>query len=166
MAIVPLSFLGLHASCDRNHIVKNRLRLMSGSCEMDAFFKLMHSKLIDVYIDSTRSKRFLSDLLIVNTKIPAFQLLCPKLAVNKLGQEIPLLSWMCNSEVHSVSRRIACLNVYIRERHNCASCPWMDVPHRASSAMFKEAVLISALVRRSRLGYPQESHIAMIAEYA
>jgi hypothetical protein len=42
----------------------------------------------------------------------------------------------------------------------------MDVPHRASSAMFKEVVLISALVRRSRLGYPQESHIAMIAEYA
>ncbi len=29
-----------------------------------------------------------------------------------------------------------------------------------------EAVLISALVRRSRLGYPQGSHIALIAEYA
>jgi hypothetical protein len=36
----------------------------------------------------------------------------------------------------------ACLNVYIRERHNCASCPWMDVPHRALSAMFKVLVLI------------------------
>ncbi len=41
-----------------------------------------------------------------------------------------------------------------------------DVPVCASLAMFKEAVLISALVRRSRVGYPQESHIAMIAEYA
>jgi hypothetical protein len=60
VAIVPLSFLSLHASCDRNHIVKNCLRLMSGSCQIDAFFKLIHSKLIDVYIDSTRSKRFLS----------------------------------------------------------------------------------------------------------
>ncbi len=58
-----------------------------------------------------------------------------------------------------------CLNVYTSERRNCASCPWMDVPHRASLAMFKEAVLISALVRMSRLGYPQESHIAMVAEY-
>ncbi len=61
--------------------------------------------------------------------------------------------------------RPSCLNVYIRERHNCASCPWVDVPHCASSAMFKLAVLISALVCRSRLGYPQESRIAMIAEY-
>ncbi len=60
----------------------------------------------------------------------------------------------------SAIRRAGCLNVYIRERHKCASCPWMDVPHR------KEAVLISALVRRSRLGYPQRSHIAMISEYA
>jgi hypothetical protein len=49
------SLLGLHASCD------NSLRLMSGSCEIDAFFNLIHSKLIDVYIDSTRSKKFLSD---------------------------------------------------------------------------------------------------------
>ncbi len=61
VAFVALSFLGLHASCDRNHIVKNRLRLMSGSCEIDAFFKLIHNKPIDAYIDSTRSKRFLSD---------------------------------------------------------------------------------------------------------
>jgi hypothetical protein len=37
-----------------------------------------------------------------------------------------------------------CLNVYICERHNCASCLWMDVPLRASWAMFKEVVLISA----------------------
>ena len=37
VAIVPLNFLGLHASCcDRKYIVKNRLRLMSGSCEIDA----------------------------------------------------------------------------------------------------------------------------------
>ncbi len=61
VAIVPLSFSGLHASCDRNNIVKNRLRLISGSCEIDAFFKLIHCKLIDEYIDSTWSKRFLSD---------------------------------------------------------------------------------------------------------
>ncbi len=61
---------------------------------------------------------------------------------------------------------LRCLNVCISERYNCASFPWMDVPLRASSAIFKEAVFISALVRRSRLGYPQESHIAMIAEYA
>ncbi len=59
-----------------------------------------------------------------------------------------------------------CLYVYICERHTCASCPWMDVPLRASSAMFKEAVLISALVRRSRLEYPQGLHVAMIAGYA
>jgi hypothetical protein len=62
--------------------------------------------------------------------------------------------------------RDRCLDVYIRERYNCASCPWMDVPRSASLAMFKEAVLISALVRRSRLGYPQGSHFAMIAAYA
>jgi hypothetical protein len=63
VAIVPLSFLGLHDSCDINHIVKNHLRLMSASCEIDAFFKLIHGKLIDVYIDSTLSKtrRFLGD---------------------------------------------------------------------------------------------------------
>jgi hypothetical protein len=36
VAIVPLNILGLHASCDRKYIVKNRLRLMSGSCEIDA----------------------------------------------------------------------------------------------------------------------------------
>jgi hypothetical protein len=59
-----------------------------------------------------------------------------------------------------------CLNVYIRERCNYASCPWMDVPRRASSAMFREAMLISALARWSRLGCPQGLHIAMIAEYA
>ena len=61
VAIVPLSFLGLHASwIESTSLIKNRLRLMSGSCEIDAFFKI-HSRLIDVYIDSTRSKRFLSD---------------------------------------------------------------------------------------------------------
>ncbi len=84
-------------------------------------------------------------------------------SISKSSEQLPSIAprWP-----HSESLGPWCLNVYIRERHNCASCPWMDVPHRASSAMFKEAVLISALVRRSRLGYPQESHIAMIAEYA